>query len=260
MIAPSISVITINFNDSAGLKRTLDSVFSQSYSNLESVVIDGGSTDSSAQVIQSRINEIGKWVSEPDRGIYNAMNKGIKLATGDFILFLNSGDVFTTDESLAKFVQHPNFKGDIIYGDYNFGQGEKLYPDRPSLYFLFKSSLPHQSTLFKADVFERVGLYNEEYKITSDREFYIKALVRGDIEFSHVDVALTTFDQEGISNDPNSRALKQEENHEMLREHFGPFYDDYLQFIQIEHENNRLKRGKLVRFWARFKRKVFGGK
>ena len=97
---PLISIITINFNDKIGLQRTFDSVFAQDFNDFEYIVIDGGSNDGSKELIEENTDKISYWISEPDKGIYNAMNKGIKVANGEYLLFLNSGDKFYNKKSL----------------------------------------------------------------------------------------------------------------------------------------------------------------
>ena len=99
-MTPLISIITVNFNDKIGLERTLESVFSQNFRNFEYLVIDGGSNDGSKELLEKNSEKINYWVSEPDKGIYNAMNKGISVAKGEYLIFLNSGDHFKNENSL----------------------------------------------------------------------------------------------------------------------------------------------------------------
>jgi glycosyltransferase involved in cell wall biosynthesis len=101
-MSPKISIITINYNNREGLERTFDSVFSQNYTNFEYIVIDGASNDGSKELIDQFSDKITFWVSEPDKGIYNAMNKGIDQVNGEYVFFLNSGDVFLDSNSLEK--------------------------------------------------------------------------------------------------------------------------------------------------------------
>lgn len=148
MKQPFLSIITINYNDAVGLEQTMESVLGQQFSAFEYIVIDGGSNDGSVAVIKQRESQLAYWVSEKDTGIYNAMNKGIAVARGQFLLFLNGGDLLTSETALQDFISHPSFQGDIIYGDYKFENGEKVYPDRLYPAYFMKTSLPHQSTFF----------------------------------------------------------------------------------------------------------------
>ena len=126
-----LSIITINYNDATGLKKTLDSVAKQTSCNFEHIIIDGASTDGSVEIIREYESTLAsslsplasnlKWLSELDKGIYNAMNKGIKMATGDYLLFLNSGDCLVDDEVVEHFVLCDN-REDIISGGCNYQQ------------------------------------------------------------------------------------------------------------------------------------------
>ena len=113
-----ISIVTINYNNPSGLKKTIESVVNQTWKNFEYIIIDGGSTNGDVDIIKSFDNQIDYWVSEPDKGIYNAMNKGIKKATGDFIIFINSGDNFTNSSVLEEVQSKLTSDFDIYYGDY----------------------------------------------------------------------------------------------------------------------------------------------
>jgi glycosyltransferase involved in cell wall biosynthesis len=238
MIEIKLSIITINFNDVDGLHRTMKSVFVQTFTDFEYIIIDGGSDDGSLDMIKDNEKSINHWVSEDDLGIYNAMNKGIKVATGEFLLFLNSGDVLTGSRSLEEFIGHPAFEGDIIYGDYKFENGEKVYPDTLYPAYFMKTSLPHQSTLFRKSVFEGMGLYDEKYKIGADRAFYIKCYLSGKFKFRHVKYFLTFFDLSGLSNDLKFIAEKKKEDERILMEIYGSKYEQYKQELEEEIKRN----------------------
>lgn len=231
------------------------SVFSQSFEYLEYILIDGASTDGSKDYISTHADRLSYWVSEPDAGVYQAMNKGIKAARGTYVLFLNSGDEFTTSNVLQEAMDASNFSADIIYGDYEFENGRKTYPDTVTPYFLFKSSLPHQSTFFKRTIFDRMGYYNETYKITSDREFYLKCVLEGTIQFEHIPLAVARFDRKGMSNDATFQELKRKENEQMLRFHLGACYDDYVRFREMEHALNKHQRNQWQWYLNRFRKK-----
>lgn len=242
MTLPFLSIITINYNNANGLQKTIQSVVEQTYNDIEYIVVDGGSTDGSVEVIQTYQNSITKSVSEKDNGIYNAMNKGIAMATGNYLLFLNSGDVFTSKNTLQDCISQTNFKDDIIYGDYKFENGEKIYPDVISPYYFMRSSLPHQSTFFHQSVFEKMGVYDESYKICADRAFYLKCCVSNVFTWQHIKYPVTLFDLEGLSNNPNHLKMKQEEDERLWKEYLGVHYADYKKMFAQEQEINRLKK------------------
>lgn len=237
-----LSIITINYNNAIGLKNTIQSVIEQTFSEIEYIIVDGSSTDGSVEIINHYENIISKCVSEKDNGIYNAMNKGITMATGDYLLFLNSGDVFTSKNTVKDFTKNVNFKGDIIYGDYQFNNGEKVYPDVISPYYFIKSSLPHQSTFFHRSVFEKMGGFDETYMICADRAFYLKCYVSNLFTWQHIKYPVTLFDLEGLSNNPNQLKKKQEEDERLWKEYLGVHYADYKKMFAQEQEINKLKK------------------
>lgn len=253
---PFLSIITINFNDAVGLEKTINSVKSQSFVDFEFIVIDGGSSDSSVNCIQKYVNNINYWVSEKDSGIYNAMNKGIRVSSGNYLLFLNSGDVLNGKTALQDFVSHPNFTGDIIYGDYKFNEGEKVYPDYLTPLFFIKSSLPHQSTFFHKSVFEKMGNYDEKFKIVADRAFYIKCFLSNKFNFKHINYSLSIFDLSGMSNDKKFIELKKSEDNQAFKEYYGVFYEDYINFILQQNKLNHAKRFTVVGIVKRIINKI----
>lgn len=239
---PFLSVITINYNDVIGLEKTIQSVRSQTFKNFEYIVIDGGSKDGSKEYIESQDEFIHYWVSEPDKGIYNAMNKGIKSSEGEYLLFLNSGDVLNGMTALEDFINHQGFQGDIVYGDYKYEEGGKIFPDRLTPLFFVRTSLPHQSTLFKREVFDKMGLYDENYKIVSDRAFYIKCFLSEQFVFRHVTYPLVIFDLSGISNNPLHKERQALENDRVFQESYGIYYEDYKNMLLLQKELNQVRK------------------
>lgn len=160
-----LSVITINYNNAEGLAKTMDSVFRQRFSDFEYIVIDGGSTDGSKDLIVNNQDKIAYWCSEKDSGIYNAMNKGIREASGEYLLFLNSGD-FLHDFAVLEDI-HPFLSGeDIVYGDLLFvhGDGKEdlfVYPDVLSFEYFLERSLGHPAAFIKRALFGGVPLYGD---------------------------------------------------------------------------------------------------
>jgi glycosyltransferase involved in cell wall biosynthesis len=195
-----LSIITINYNNLDGLKRTIESVINQTWKEFEYIIIDGGSTDGSAEYIQENKEHFDYWVCEPDTGIYNAMNKGIRVVNGQYLLFLNSGDWLYSSVSLELIDWRKISDYDLItykmllyFSDKYFY--EKYPPSKLSRDFFFRSTLTHQSTLMSKKLFENYGFYNENNKIVSDWEFFFicyenkaKYMQCGDIVFSVFDM------------------------------------------------------------------------
>jgi len=213
MSKPFLSIITINYNNAEGLERTIESVLRQTYKDFEFIIIDGASSDGSFKLIETHKEKLAYFVSEKDTGIYNAMNKGIRASSGKYLLFLNSGDRLSQSSALEDFIHHPKFVGDIIYGDYKFDEGAKVYADELSPIYFMRTSLPHQSSLFKKEVFENMGLYDETYSMGGDRAFFIKCYMSEQFKFTHVNYFLTYFDREGVSNSEEHRIRKREEDY-----------------------------------------------
>lgn len=256
MSNPFLSIITINYNDAQGLKKTVSSVLSQDYTDFEYLIVDGNSEDGSVAFLKQLDHPALFWKSEPDTGIYNAMNKGIAMAKGQYLLFLNSGDALNGDSALTEFISHASFTGDIIYGDYIFENGSKRYPDTLSPAYFVKTSLPHQSTLFHKRVFEKMGMYDESYRIGADRAFYIKCYLSDKYTFTHVPYFLTLFDLSGLSNDPQEQKLKKDEDLRMMIELFGDDYDKYKRQVAEELKNNRVAKYSFKGILKRIKKRL----
>lgn len=202
-----LSIITVNFNDAEGLERTIKSVISQTFRDYEFIIIDGGSTDGSVDIIKKYESLINYWKSEPDGGIYSGMNKGILHAHGLFCNFMNSGDSYYDEKTLEKAFKK-DYIEDIIVGDAVFFHDESLTDPRPdrdiSFYHLFSASLPHQASFIKTNLLLKY-LYDENLKIVSDWKFFLQTIIIDNCSFRYIDVVVAKYDQNGIS------SIKQEE-------------------------------------------------
>ena len=161
------SILTINFNNKDGLSRTIKSVTSQFFKDFEYIIIDGGSTDGSVDVIKENSKDINYWVSEKDKGVYNAMNKGIAQAKGDYLIFMNSGDCFHAPDVLSSVADYQEdiICGKVLKGDATIPSGH--YKPTISLVDLMRGSLPHQAMFIKRELMLKHP-YDENYKILSD--------------------------------------------------------------------------------------------
>ncbi|TLU83399.1 MAG: glycosyltransferase [Chlorobium sp.] len=194
-----LSIITVNLNNRNGLKRTLDSIFSQDYRDYESIVIDGGSADGSVDIIKVYADKITYWVSEADSGIYNAMNKGILQAKGEYCLFLNSGDWIIERKTLRRIFSNDFNEGLVAFKINKKNNGLIQKNKRPKLYDFYMASLPHHSTLIKKELFYLIGLYNESFKIVSDWEFFMLAIIKYGISYRYIDFVICDNELSGIS-------------------------------------------------------------
>jgi len=216
-----VSIITINFNNLEGLKKTVKSVISQTYHDIEYIIIDGASTDGSADYVKENKEYFNYWVSEPDKGIYNAMNKGIDHATGDYLLFLNSGDYLVDENVIEKFVGFDPVE-DIVYGeifmDNNVRVKKSKYPSKPDVSVFFSGALAHPAMLFKKELFDVYGKYREDLKIVSDWEYYFRLFMIADIKFRKIDLFVSVFMEDGISSMQEWKHLQKEERKKVKEE------------------------------------------
>lgn len=198
-----LSIITINLNNKSGFLATAESVIQQTFKDFEWIVIDGGSYDGSKELIEKYSDRMAYWVSEPDNGIYNAMNKGILAAKGDYCLFLNSGDYFVDNEVLNKVFTN-DFDEDVIYGDQLWKYTDRIEKytsaDKVTLYTLIFSNIQHSGTsIIRRSLFKKYGLYDEDLLIVSDWKWFLYAIGLGDATTRHINVIMSVFDMNGIS-------------------------------------------------------------
>lgn len=249
-----ISIITINYNNLSGLKKTVESVVNQTWKEFEYIVIDGGSIDGSEAYIESQSEHINYWVSEPDKGIYNAMNKGILKATGDYLLFLNSGDHFCSDSSLQE-NQNRIAIHDLIYFNLNVIDGSnifvKKYPDYLSFSYFTKDTLPHPATFIRASLFSKLGIYDEGLKIVSDWKFFLESICKFNCSYIRVDETLTTFYLDGLSSDPKNKVLIFEESQQVLKSGFQAFINDISELVELKAIVLNLRKSRKLKILVR---------
>lgn len=220
---PKLSIITINLNSSSGLHKTIESIVSQTFTEYEYIIIDGGSTDGSVDVINEFADKITFWESEPDKGIYNAMNKGLKQATGDIITFLNSGDNYCTPHSLESAIGHIKEKinlAELFFFDYIYKSdtSQKLISssDVINKFVISKKGFGHSSTFYRKTLFESIGQFEENFKISADRAFYMKAIVQDKLPFAYFPFPVSVFHEGGLSTNNNFKAILKEEDNEII--------------------------------------------
>ena len=254
-----LSIITINYNNAEGLRRTLDSVAAQTYRDIEHIIVDGNSTDNSIDIIREYESSnsrntnplIIKWISEPDKGVYNAMTKGIEIAMGkrvintsnsltpnpltqsqcDYIQILNSGDILAAPDVTERMadalstlnIQHSTENSiPILYGNMLKSYDGKTIINRDtcggglnipeSFLYFYRGTLNHDCAYIRRDLFDKYGLYNEDMKICSDWEWYIKAIALGGEKPIYTNIDVTVFDMNGISESrgKNAELIKKE--------------------------------------------------
>lgn len=243
-----LSIVTINYNNAEGLKKTLASVAAQTVTEFEHVVVDGASTDGSAGIIREYAASASypvRWVSEPDKGIYNAMNKGLRMASGEYVQVLNSGDIYANEHVVADMIEAMRKCGDKANGEWPeflYGNMIRRRPDGTvegksgrveySLRNYYTSTMNHdccwiKRTLFLGDEAMRgqgnsrcYGLYDENLKIVSDWKWFLSAIGLGHVKPVYVDIDVTVFDLTGISE--RNLQLRNEERRKVLEELVPP--------------------------------------
>ena len=254
-----LSIITINYNNASGLHKTLASVASQTYRDIEHIIVDGGSTDGSVDIIKEYalassnndpfFKHIIKWVSEKDNGIYNAMNKGIEVALGrrivnsfnrsersedknkvlpDYVQILNSGDIFAAPDVVAQMateIEKAEYPA-ILYGNMLKSYDGRTIINKDtcggagavdSFLYFYKGTLNHDCAYIRRELFDKYGLYNEEMKICSDWEWYVKAIALGGEKAVYTNIDVTIFDMNGVSESHGKyAALIEKERRESL--------------------------------------------
>jgi glycosyltransferase involved in cell wall biosynthesis len=200
--ARTISIITVNLNNREGLEKTLNSVVNQTCTDYELLIIDGGSTDGSVDVIRALSDKISYWISEPDQSIYHAMNKGLAKVNGEYCLFLNAGD-WLTDNGLVEAIRECTGEEIIYFNCYlsynNSRFEEQTYPKHLTLRSFYKRTIGHQSTLIRSSLFGQYGNYSETYRIHSDYEFWIKTIILENATCKYVNKFLCFYDMAGQS-------------------------------------------------------------
>ena len=193
---PKVSVITVVRNDRAGLARTIASVAEQRYSDLEFIVVNGASTDGTAELIRLNSDRISYWVSEPDKGLYDAMNKGIVAATGCFAIFVNAGDTFAASDSLCRVLSPAPRPGVVLYGNVLISYGTsywKMPPRNRKGAVVLKSYLPHHQTVLYPRSFFETERYDMHYKVIGDTDYTYRAINGWPSEYRDVDIVHQTL-------------------------------------------------------------------
>ena len=219
-----LSVITINYNNKKGLEDTVKSVVSQSTSDFEYIIVDGGSTDGSMDTINKYKARISKWISEKDKGIYNAMNKGIDMATGEYCLFLNSGDIFYNSNIIQYFISLSS-AADIVYGNllFTYPNGAKrkgVMPSSLSFRHMMQDTLWHPVSFIKRKLFSTIGKFDEHFTIVSDYDFFVKAMLINKVSTQKINKTIANFKQDGVSASSENKTKIEQERREVQLKYF----------------------------------------
>lgn len=235
LIDMRLSIITINLNNRDGLQKTIDSVVSQSFRDFEWIVIDGGSSDGSRELIEQYAAHFAYWESEPDKGIYNAMNKGIRKAQGEYCMFLNSGDFLYKDTVLQEvFDTNPSY--DVFYGNYYTTEGQLrngVDEEEVTMFTFMDYTIHHSGCAFiKRSLFDVYGLYDENLKIVSDWKWFLEVVGLGFVSLGKIELPISVYDVSGVSSMMIEK--RQEERRLVIQEIVPPRIAlDYRRYVEL---------------------------
>jgi glycosyltransferase involved in cell wall biosynthesis len=241
MAKPILSIITVNLNNSNGLQNTIHSVISQGFAEFEYIIIDGGSTDGSREIIKRYSDYVAYWCSEDDEGIYHAMNKGILKASGDYLQFLNSGDVLTNPEILSLIFSHPR-TADIVYGDIDYvypgGLRKRYYSLREhqlTMANFFEKTIAHPAAFIKRALFA-AGLFDVKLRIVADNKFFYERVIFQNCSVQCLDMVIADFDTSGISSQKENWVKTNEERSMVIKQLLPPrILKDYDMMLMMLH-------------------------
>ena len=246
-----LSIITINRNNAEGLEKTMLSVATQTFMELEYIIVDGASADGSVEVIKRLEPQFThlKWVSEPDKGIYNAMNKGLHMATGEYVQILNSADCLAATDVTERMLAALEDAGcpNILYGNMIkcFLDGHQIVDkcfagQAITMLGMYTGTLNHDSAYIRRDLFEKYGYYDEGLKIVSDWKWYLQAIILGGEKPQYVDLNVTFFDMTGISE--TNKEVERAERKQVLEQLFPQtVLSDYERFAFPIEQIKRLQ-------------------
>ena len=254
-IEMKLSIITISYNNAADLEQTIKSVISQTWTGFEYIIIDGGSTDGSVELIAQYQDKLAFWVSEPDRGIYHAMNKGVQKANGDYLLMLNAGDFLCDREVLQRVFAATTHEEDLLLGDVHRTANGRIFQDShydaPLTFSFFRqTSISHQGTFIKRSLHETIGLYDEHLRFSSDWKFFVLAICKYNVSYKNLPFFVATCDCGGLTWDPRNFPAIKKEMAQVQQQHFPAFVDDYTHYEYLQ--SHTIKR-RILAIWPNFK-------
>lgn len=234
----------------------MQSVFSQLHQDYELIVIDGASTDGSVNLIKKSADRINYWITEPDCGIYQAHNKGLAVARGEYLLFLNSGDALNNVDVLSNvlpFLQNT----DIVYGDLVIKEDKrdwiKKYNEPVIFSYFLEDTLPHQGSFIKRSIFEKTGPYDESLKIAGDWKFFIEAVCRYNASIRYLDFVVADYDFTGISSNKENEDKTRKEKRSILGNSFPRFVRDYDELLNLRGKYPLLANSRAVKTYFKIR-------
>lgn len=229
------SIITVCKNSGKTIENTILSVINQTFKDFEYIIIDGVSTDNTLSIVQKYSDKISKIISEEDNGLYDAMNKGIKTASGDYLFFLNSDDVFLHD-NILELVNNINSTAELLYGDIavlnkKTGKLSIKTHDKFNKIYLLKNTPCQPATFYKKEAFEKYGYFDTNYKIVSDHEWFLRVFLKHNIHAEYMGFPISIFNMGGLSTDKNREDKLTAERNAILDKYFTKFERNFYEFL-----------------------------
>ncbi len=222
-----ISVITVTYNSISTLQKTIESFINQDYSNKELIIIDGNSTDGTVDLIRQYSHAIKYWISEPDKGIPDALNKGIKAAKGNWLYFLSSDDVFYRNNVLTEVFQQDHQGLDMIYGNVILKSTGKVHDGEFNLKKITRKNICHQSQFFNKTYFEKLGNYNLKYQLLSDFDLTLRGFASDEIKIKYIDKIIAIFNDDGRTGNNLDNAFYADRK--------NIFINQFRQYLPVSH-------------------------
>lgn len=254
-----LSIITISYNNKLGLQKTINSVLSQTWDDFEWIIIDGGSNDGTKELIETTSNRLEKsdsnvvlsfWCSEPDLGVYNAPNKGISHAKGEYLNFMNAGDVFHNEFTLSEVFSNELY-GDVVYGNWmrSYPSYEELRipPEKMSLFYLYSENICHQAMFIRNECLK--GGYDERFKILADEYKWLEIASRGG-SFQYLNSIICNF--EAVNGLSETQFTRIAEEKQMIEDSLSPLLAESLKSHKQKHDE-LLNIGDKLRFLLKLK-------
>lgn len=198
-LRPLVSVVTAVYNGGATLERAIKSVVSQTYPRIEFIIVDGGSTDCSIELLRKYENSIDYWISEPDKGIYDALNKGIALATGEWLYFLGADDALV-DVDVFGSIFSQQYDTKFLYGDVVYSETGKIYGGEFTKRMLTRENICQQGIFYHVELFKTLGNFDIKYQSLADWAFNMQAFALSEAKPTHINVLIAEYSLAGVSN------------------------------------------------------------
>lgn len=227
---PKVSIITVCRNEVNSIEQTIKSVLEQDYSSIEYIVLDGLSTDGTINIINKYNNQIEIFVSEKDKGIYDAMNKAIDLSKGEILFFLNANDTFFNTHIVSSAISKMNSTGsDLAYGDImttgnHKNSGQIIKFNKVNKWFLLQDTICHQAIFTKKELYIKYGKFDLHYRIAADYEWLLRVLIKNKAQTSYLNMIISNYSLDGVSNNPNIRNNILKEYRQISKKYFGTFW------------------------------------